>query len=225
MFALGFMFVMLNNWSSPYVERKVNTIWQTSEAQLGVIGRSIKEALEPLSAARAEQRDRFGDKSRPGETRRAAPPASASTPRTAQEKSASADPLQTKGVRQILGFVLYPFEAIIIGGIVGGFVWGLYWTICSVLMRMHAEHAFAALRIKHYKNFMRLRFDRETLTIFPIGVDKVPSKRFWHNRTPANASAVTHDPRLVASGHIDVRLIEKPIVISRHSAVDEDVAA
>lgn len=222
MFALGFLFVMLNNWTSPYVERQVNAIWQTKGSELGVIGRSIKEALEPLSSSRAEQREQYGDKSKPGELRRAAPPASAQQ-RPAVPRGGPADPLVSKGVRQILGFVLYPFQEIIIGGIVGGFVWGLYWTLCSILLRMHAEDAFAALRIKHYKNFMRLRFDRETLTIFPIGVDKIPRASFWRNRSKADP-AMPHNPRLVASGHIDVRLIEKPIVIHRRSAMDDDAA-
>ena len=223
MFALGFMFVMLNNWASPYVEREVNQIWQTSESQLGVVGRSIKEALEPLSTARAEQREQHNDKANPGELRRAAPPASATQARPAQPRG-TADPLVSKGVRQILGFVLYPLQEIILGGIVGGFVWGLYWTLCSILMRMHAEDAFAALRIKDYKNFMRMRFDRDTLTIFPIGVDKVPRARFWRNRA-SGGPALPHNPRLVATDHIDVRLIEKPIVIPRHRVMDDEAAA
>ncbi len=219
MFALGFSFVMLNNWSSPYVEREVNTIWQKSEAQLGVVGRGIKEALEPLSSSRVEQREQYGDKAKAGDLRRAAPPKAAFQGPVQPNKANQGDPLVSKGVRQVLGFVLYPLQIIFVGGIIGGFVWGLYWTLCSIVLRMHAEDAFAALRIKDYKNFMRLRFDRDSLTIFPIGVDKVPRKRFWRGRTPAN-SGLSHNPRLVASDHIDVRLIEKPIVISRRSGLD-----
>ncbi len=228
MFALGFLFVMLNNWTSPFVERQVTAIWQQSEAQLGVIGRSIKEVLEPLSSSRVEQREQYGDKAKPGELRRAAPPQSAVQGPVQPQRKAAVAGLESKSVRQILGFVLYPLQEIIVGGLVGGFVWGLYWTICSILFRMHAEDAFAALRIKDYKNFMRMRFDQETLTIFPIGVDKVPRRRFWQNRqTPARnstATTLTHNPRLVASDHIDVRLIEKPIVISRRSSLDEEAA-
>lgn len=81
---------------------------------------------------------------------------------------------------------------------------------------MHAEDAFAALRIKDYKNFLRLRFDRDTLTIFPIGVDKIPRRRFWRNPEPGDALA--HNPRLVAKDHINVRLIEKPVIIFRRDA-------
>ncbi len=217
MFALGFFFVMINNWTSPYIEREVNAIWQQSQTAPSAAGRAVKEVLEPLSSSRAGQREAFGDKATaPGQPRRAAPPAAAMPEAKAEAKVAAAtggDPLVTKNVRQILGFVLYPFQAIIIGGIIGGFVFGLYWVITSIAMRMHAAEAFAALRIKDYKNFLRMRFDRDTLTIYPIGVDKVPRRRFW--RAPAPAAPVApHAPRFVASGHIDVRLIEKPIVIS-----------
>ena len=212
MFALGFLFVMLNNWTSPYVEREVNTLWQKSEKEIGVVGRAIKEALEPLSSGRKEQREQFGDTTKPGQLKRAAPPASA-MPAPVASAAPAADPLVSKGVRQILGFVLYPLQAILIGGIIGGFVFGLYWVIASVAFRMHAEQAFAALRIKDYKNFLRLKFDRDTLTIYPIGVDKVPRRGFWKDRDP-KATPAGHNPRLLASGHIDVRLIEKPIVIS-----------
>jgi hypothetical protein len=215
MFALGFFFVMLNNLTSPYIEREVNAIWQQSQTTPTAAGRVAKEVLEPLSSSRAGQREAFGDKAgtpAPGQARRAAPPASA-LPDAKAAAASGGDPLVSKNVRQILGFVLYPFQSILFGGLIGGFVFGLYWVMTSVLMRMHAAEAFAALRIKDYKNFLRMRFDRDTLTIFPIGVDKVPRRRFWQAPDPRGAR-LSHAPKFVASGHIDVRLIEKPIVIS-----------
>ena len=213
MFALGFFFVMLNNWTSPYIEREINTIWQQSNSTPTATGRAVKEILEPLSSSRAGQRQAFDDKSgAPGQLRRAAPPVPAQ-PDAKAVAATGGDPLVTKNVRQVVGFVLYPLQAIVIGGIVGGFVFGLYWVITSVALRMHAAEAFAALRIKDYKNFMRLRFDRDTLTIYPIGIDKIPRRRFWQGADKA-APPTSHAPRFTASGHIDVRLIEKPIVIS-----------
>jgi hypothetical protein len=218
MFAVGFFFVMLNNWTSPYIEREVNAIWQQSNATPTAAGRAVKEILEPLSSSRAGQREAFGDKtSAPGQQRRAAPPATAlpdakSSSDAKAAAASGADPLVTKNVRQVVGFVLYPLQAILFGGLVGGFVFGLYWVITSVALRMHASEAFAALRIKDYKNFLRMRFDRDTLTIYPIGVDKIPRRRFW--QAPTSAQRLSHAPRFMASGHIDVRLIEKPIVIT-----------
>ncbi len=40
------------------------------------------------------------------------------------------------------------------GALVGGSLWGLYWVVTGVIGRMHAEDAFAALRIQNYKNFL-----------------------------------------------------------------------
>ena len=59
-----------------------------------------------------------------------------------------------------------------------------------------------------------MRFDADKLTIYPIGVDRIPHRYFWRNR-PDGAPTLSHNPRLVAAGHIDVRLIERPIVIPR----------
>ena len=42
---------------------------------------------------------------------------------------------------------------------------------------MHSEEAFAALRIKNYKNFLRLKFEPDKLTIYPLGIDKMPGTR------------------------------------------------
>jgi len=207
MFALGLLAVMVNNYIAPRAETYVDSLWRSSNKESGILARAIREALEPLSSNRAEQREMFGDDKKSGTLRRTAPPAAA-MPADGQQ---DAGDVLSKGVRQIVGFVLYPFEIIIAGGLVGGFIWGLYWAMSSFLFRIHGEDAFAALRIGNYRNFLRLRFDRDKLTIYPIGVDKVPERSFWRPRDPKNG--IAHNPMLEASEHIDVRLIEKPIVI------------
>ncbi|MEQ1648380.1 MAG: hypothetical protein ABL898_07325, partial [Hyphomicrobiaceae bacterium] len=211
MFALGLCFVMINNWVSPHIEKTVNSVWRDSAKDQGVVSRAIKEALEPLSSKRQEQREMFEDKSKPGELRRSAPPASA-MPDSGTAATPTDTSILAKGVRQIVGFILYPLQIIVLGGIAGGFVWGLYWVITSIFFRIHGEDAFAALRIKHYKNFLRMKFERDKLTIYPIGIDRVPSSSFWVQRNK-NHPQRHHNPVLVAPEHIDVRLIEQPIVI------------
>jgi hypothetical protein len=206
------MFVMVNNWIAPRVEAYANTLWVASAAP-GATG-VAKKVLEPLSEGRAQQREMFGgDQRNAGRTTtgtRAAPPASA-LPDGAKLPSDS-NMLRTKSVRQLVGFILYPLEIIFLGGLVGGFVWGLYWVLTGLFLRMHSEDAFAALRIKHYKNFLRFKFEPDKLTIYPIGVDKVPGKRFWTSREGAR-SVPSSNPRLIAPYDIPVRLIEAPIVI------------
>jgi hypothetical protein len=141
----------------------------------------------------------------------------------------SIEPLQRKPapgskerspVRELVGFTSYPALMVVLGALVGGSLWGLYWVLTSIFGRMHAEDAFAALRISSYKNFLRLKFEPDRLTIYPLGVDKVPDRYGWRN-APMGASAPSHNPKLVPSKPIDVRLIETPIVILRHDATAE----
>ena len=214
MFAVGLLFVMVNNWIAPKIEPQVNALWGRAVGATGIASKVVKEVFEPLSEQRQAQRDMFGtgDATRGG-LKRAAPPASAmpkyeSAPGTPMPPTG----LQTSAVRQIVGFVLYPLEIIFLGGLAGGFIWGLYWVICSVFLRMHAEDAFAALRIKHYKNFLRFKFEPHQLTIYPIGVDRIPKKRFWQARN-GGVNEPSHNPQLVAREPIIVRLIETPIKI------------
>jgi hypothetical protein len=78
---------------------------------------------------------------------------------------------------------------------------------------MHAEDAFAALRIKNYKNFLRLKIEKDRLTIYPLGIDRMPGPDNWMNAPRGKANPLPHNPKLIAVKPIDVRLIENPIVI------------
>jgi hypothetical protein len=217
MFALGFLFVMVNNWVAPRLEPLVNQAWQGQGSQTSAVGKAVRETLEPLSEARKAQRDMFGGEG-DSRTRRAAPPAAAMPDGPASGAPSAQNNLLSKAVRQVTGFVLYPFQIIILGGLVGGFVWGLYWVITSALFRMHAEDAFAALRIKHYKNMLRFKFEPDKLTIYPIGIDRIPPRRFWTSREGA-PSVPEHNPALIGKRDMRVRLIETPIVIRDETEV------
>jgi hypothetical protein len=92
--------------------------------------------------------------------------------------------------------------------------------VLTGIARMHAEDAFAALRIQSYKNFLRLKLEPDRLTIYPLGIDKVPDRYDWLN-APMGAGAPPHNPKLVPRKPIDVRLIESPIVIVRRDTTAE----
>jgi len=141
----------------------------------------------------------------------------------------SLDPLQRKPapgnsqrspVRELVGFMSYPALMVALGALVGGSLWGFYWVLTGIIARMHAEDAFAALRIQNYRTFLRLKFEPDRLTIYPLGVDKVPGRHGWRN-APMGAAAPPHNPKLVPAKPIDVRLIESPIVILRHDVTAE----
>ena len=67
---------------------------------------------------------------------------------------------------------LYRLVFLFIGGyLCGSMIMGTYLLLSLNLFRRHHNEAFSALRIKHYKNFLRLKIaPNGTLEIFPIGV-------------------------------------------------------
>jgi hypothetical protein len=214
MFAAGLLFVMVNNAIAPKIEQFANRTWLTQTDDKSVVGGVVKEALEPLSGARRAQREMFGrGDEKAGQHTRGVPPASA-MPDAATVSPAAREALQATPLRQILGLILYPIEMILLGGIVGGFIWGLYWVLTG-FARMHAEQSFAALRIKDYKNFVRFKFERDQMTIYPIGVDRVPRMSFWAPFNPKSPNPSRS--RFDAPKDIELRLIEQPIIVGASS--------
>lgn len=185
MFTLSLLIVSWNNQMTPTIQRQLDALYTSRDERAPIVRDAIQESLEPLKR-RTEQRQR------------------------APQEAPAASP-----VRQLVGFMSYPLLMISLGALIGGSLWGLYWVLTGVFGRMHAEDAFAALRIKNYKNFLRLKFERDRLTIYPLGIDKVPGPDFWLNASRGKDGPLPHNPKLVASKPIDVRLIEPPIVIDR----------
>ncbi len=71
----------------------------------------------------------------------------------------------------------YPLLVVPLGGLVGGFIFGAYWVLAGLLARMHTGDAFGALGIRDYKNFVRMKFEPDKLTIYPLGVKRLPSTK------------------------------------------------
>ncbi|MGE5512307.1 MAG: hypothetical protein ACM31O_13755 [Bacteroidota bacterium] len=219
MFALALAFLSFHNQITPAIEKQVQDLWRTRGERNVVVREVLQETLEPLSQERAERRykmeGRRGDQAVPGRDR---PP----PPRTAAEPPASPDAagrVEYSEVRKFVGLLLYPIEMTLIGGFVGGFIWGFYWVVTGLFGRMHAEDAFAALRIRDYKNFLRFKFEPHQLTIYPLGVDKIPRMGHWV-APPKNKPQPPHNPQLVPTVPIDVRLIDSPIVIAAQAPAE-----
>lgn len=57
------------------------------------------------------------------------------------------------------------------GHLIGSFIMGLYLLVSLNLWRHHHNEAFSSLRIKNFKNFLRIRINPDgSLEVFPIGV-------------------------------------------------------
>ncbi|MGE0203112.1 MAG: phosphatidylserine/phosphatidylglycerophosphate/cardiolipin synthase family protein [Hyphomicrobiaceae bacterium] len=105
----------------------------------------------------------------------------------------------------------YAVVSILMGGLVGAFIMGLYWSLTSILFNMHCGDAFGALGIKDYKHFLRMSFEPDRVTIYPVAIDKVPGRRGWRAAT-AEERAVTPS-QIVPKKPLAPHLIEDPIVI------------
>lgn len=93
------------------------------------------------------------------------------------------------------------------GWLAGSLIMGVYLLISLNVFQRHFDEAFAALRLEDWKEFLRLRIDASgNLTIFPIGIRRVP--RRWKARAAAGAgsSFVPDDSRATPPA-----LIEDPI--------------
>ncbi len=218
MFALGLLLIMWHNAATPTIKSYVDAIWQQRDKQEGIVRDVIKETLEPISPQAIQQR-RIIDRER--EARDTGQPYAL----PGNEPLPPLKPLhddmgmgdKDKGlpyaeVRKIVGFVLYPLEMIFVGGFIGALLWGAYWVLAGVFMRMHTEDAFAALRISDYRNFLRMKFEPDKLTIYPIGLDRTPKADHWMEPAKDKPS-LPNNPLLVARRPIPIQLIEEPIVI------------
>lgn len=105
---------------------------------------------------------------------------------------------------------------IIIGGwIVGSMIFGVYLFISLNIFGRHSNEAFSSLAIADYKNFLRMKIDQDGLTIYPIGIRRVPRK--WRAATAADhtvSAFVPDDPRATPPF-----FIEKPIYLKRPKVV------
>ncbi|MFN3746624.1 MAG: hypothetical protein ACK4TL_18130 [Hyphomicrobiaceae bacterium] len=218
MFSLGLAFVLVHNEITPTIKAQVDKVWQGREQQPEIIRDVITETLEPITRQAIEQRQiiereeiarRIG---RPVQypSDRELPPLRPITEAAGPTEEGGGLPY--KEIRQLVGFVMYPVEMIFVGGFVGAFVWGLYWVLAGCLLRMHTEDAFAALRIQDYRNFLRMKFEPDKVTIYPIALDRTPRRDFWM-APPRDKTPPPHNPQLVATRPLDTKLIEEPIVI------------
>jgi hypothetical protein len=67
--------------------------------------------------------------------------------------------------------------------------------------------------IRHFKNFLRLKIEPDKLTIYPIGLRRVPKRRGWRHARQSGAVGAFEGPAIVPSRPLRPRLIEGPIEI------------
>ena len=111
----------------------------------------------------------------------------------------------------IFGVALYSMLLVFIGGLLGGMLFGGYWVLMSIVGKMHMD-SFGALGIAGYKNFLRMKIEPDKMTIYPIGLDKVPGRKGWRALTSKDDTS-GHNPLIKPKQPLRPHLIEMPYEI------------
>jgi hypothetical protein len=109
--------------------------------------------------------------------------------------------------------MLLSWPLIFIGGFIAGtFIMGVYLVISLNVFGRHGNEAFSSLGIEDWKHFIRMHInDRGDLTIYPIGLRRVPRK--WRPRT--GISGPEFEPVPPDDPATKPELIEAPIVMQK----------
>jgi hypothetical protein len=100
------------------------------------------------------------------------------------------------------------------GFVLGPFLMGLYLLVSLNIFGHHSNEAFSSLAIQDWKNFLRLYIDPHgDLTIYPIGIRRVPRRWKARHSGEAGPELVPDDPRAT-----EPELIEPPIVLKKAQA-------
>lgn len=119
----------------------------------------------------------------------------------------------------ILRIALNSAAMIAASGFVAGMIIAIYLFFGCRVFHTHADNGFSSIRIMGFKNFLRMRITKDELTIYPIGLVKVPHRAGWREATMEdvrNGVVAGYVPRRP----LQPRLIEGPLVIRPADIVD-----
>ncbi len=112
-------------------------------------------------------------------------------------------------------WLVYMAVSIVIGGVIGGTIFGIFIAAACAIGKIHQDEAFSALRVQSYRNFLRLRLSDNALTIYPVGIDKVPGRAKWAKN---QNSSENNPPVYVVNPPLEPHLIEGPVIITADTA-------
>jgi hypothetical protein len=75
---------------------------------------------------------------------------------------------------------------------------------------LNHNDAFRAMRLASHRNFLRLRINDDAVTIYPIGLNRVPRRNEWRRDAERRGSP---PPAYVSVSPPAPRLIEEPITV------------
>jgi len=78
---------------------------------------------------------------------------------------------------------------VLLGGSIGAVIMGLYLWLSNRILGAHTNEIFSCQGIPDYKHFLRFHVTKEGVTIYPIGVKKVPrSWELWMDQNAGNTA-------------------------------------
>jgi hypothetical protein len=88
------------------------------------------------------------------------------------------------------GFTLtFAAFVILLGGSLGSMIMGLYLWLSNRILGAHTNETFSCQGSPDYKHFLRFHLTKDGLTIYPIGVKKVPrSWELWMDQNAGNTA-------------------------------------
>jgi hypothetical protein len=109
-----------------------------------------------------------------------------------------------------LSFALFAVEMIGIGGMIAAEIFGIYLYFSSGLLDLNHNDAFSSMRRDSHRHFIRIRIKDDEVTLYPVGLDKVPERGQWQ----LNASNVGKPaPKFVSTNPLRPHFIEPPIKV------------
>ncbi len=79
----------------------------------------------------------------------------------------------------ILVSFVFILQLFVFGGLLGALIMGMYLFFANHWFNIHLTESFSGLAIENYKNFLRIHFEKDKITVYPLGVDKVIKN--WKN--------------------------------------------
>jgi len=101
---------------------------------------------------------------------------------------------------------LFIVEMLLGGALGGGLLMGGYLLLSNRLLAFNRTAALSSLRVADYKSFLRLHVAADGLTIYPIGVEKVPKR--WRFVAEGERGAPWFEP---LDKKLAPKLLEQPI--------------
>ena len=97
------------------------------------------------------------------------------------------------GFSQLLTIISLPPLALLCAWLINGFIFSGYLLLSNLWIGLHNQEVFSAQSIEDWKGFLRMKVDKDGLTIYPIGIPKI-SRKWEASRQPGTEKSKAEKP-------------------------------